>query len=60
MEHEKEKREPLRVYPFVCTCGSHHFTIDWAMYTEMDGGPVFHCAECQRYVVPTEPMEYRA
>ena len=59
LEEEKEKREPLRVYPFYCGCGSRHFTVDWAMYTDWEGHSRIHCADCGREVIPTEPMEYR-
>ena len=59
-EAKPETREPLRIYPFTCKCGCDHFTLDWAMYTDLKGEPRVFCANCNSRVVPTEPMEFNA
>ena len=59
-EEEREVREPLRVYPLSCVCGSRLFVVDWAMYTDLTGAVRIHCSDCSREVVPTEPMEFNA
>lgn len=59
-EEAAPEREPLRVYPFNCRCGSSHFVLDWAMYSDLSGEPRIWCANCNSRAMPTEPMEYNA